>query len=226
MASRVDFKQRYHAEWPIANARERLVLSLVESVLASIREQARRRVERAWERGRKPALADELLTEARLEARLVGYGAGSSALLPGRYRGRHDANDIAVIVNGKECCYVEVTGVCCESDLEGGPGKKLYCVGTWKLEKARKHGLLRSTWYAFTINETGKTRFIRASLLDAIAHEPRARFTVLREGEDESICVDERNWIGVRKFTKGLRAAVKRFLILQKLRGPGRERRG
>jgi len=217
-------KQGYASEWPLANARERVVLSLLDNMLAGIGERARRRVER----DPRAPLADRLLARARLEARLVGLGAGSSELVEGRYSGLGDAFDIAILVDSRSCCWVEVTGVCCEAELEakeselGWSGKgHMYCVGTWKLEKARKYGVSSRVWYAFVVGDIGKVRFIRASLLDAIsrAGPPRALQAVLRRGENESVCVDERNWMGPRRFRDRLESALRRFTIQTQIQG-------
>ena len=119
----VRLKQRYRDKWRRGNARERIVMAVLDAMLPP---------------GYTPVL--------------VGLGAGSDAFIPRSYRGLREAFDIAVLYDevGAPAVLLDVTGVASPRDAKPGLG---YCIGTWKLDKARQHGVLDMAWAAFVIDD-------------------------------------------------------------------------
>lgn len=169
----LDLKGRYDSTRVAAVAREYYVLAMLNHHL-SRRFQALR----VW-------------------AEPAGHGALTPTRVEGWHTGPGDKFDIAVMVEGRPCCWVEVTGEDDEAKLERpdlGLTSDDYCVGSWKLRDARKHGILDRTWFAFVLMSKRQIRVIYAKYLDYLVagEHPAVKERVLNPDEGPSYCLDRR----------------------------------
>ena len=211
--ARPDFKQDYRNDWVYANAREYFVLSLLNRRLPGLFES-----HKAW-------------------AEPAGHGAFNPGVVEGWHSGALDKFDIVVKIDGVPCCFVEVSGVnnVIEMDRpELGLTEDDYCVGSWKLNDARKHGILDRTWFAFVILDSKSVRFLYAKYLGTLVsgEYPGLKTAVLRRGEGPSYCLDKRMWKPLRNLlnwikNRGLAYALAEKVLLEEMeklsrKDPGR----
>jgi len=170
-------KQRYREKWQRSNARERLVLALLEAYLPE-----------------------------PFGARLTGLGAGQDDYIPRGYSNPFDAFDITVYYGSKPCCWVEVTGVESSHDMARHPACKGLCVGLWKLRKAREFRVAHRLWFAFVVDENASIRWLSAALLDQweTGEAPWLRRCRLRRDESEALCLDGSYWKRFKSFLNWL----------------------
>jgi len=131
------------------------------------------------------------------EAELVGLGAGSAEYISWSYRGLWDAFDILIRYNGRPAAFLDVTGVSSPRDAKPGIG---YCVGEWKIGKARRHGILEAAWAAFVLEDE-----------PTILWAPLAKFTTnlarkakLYEDERPVRCLPRNRWLRWTRFRSWL----------------------
>lgn len=168
-----ELKERYASKWALSNAREKLVLALLEAYLP-------------------PGFS----------ARLTGLGAGSRELIPRSYSNLLEAFDITVYYNGSPVAFVDVTGADTigmrKSECRGR------CVGEWKLEKARKHGVISRLWIAFVNDDTGSTYWLSMRWLEQHSEAPFVSRCRLYSNERFVYCVPPAYWRRLRHFLNWL----------------------
>ena len=192
----VTLKGSYTGEWVLANAREYFVLAILNHYLP------------------------RYFSNLRVWAAPVGHGAVNPGLVEGWHRGASDKFDIAVMVEGRPCCYVEVTGVDYEVQLEKpelGLSTDDYCVGSWKLEDARRHRLLDKTWFAFVVMDKKIIRVLYARYLDYLVEHPAVKKRVLRRGEGPSYCLNRKHyWKPLRELLKWISQKGYAYALLER----------
>ena len=191
--ARPDFKQDYKNDWVYANAREYLVLGILNQQLA-------KKLEYYKNHPKRPRFRDV----GSVWAALSGHGAGTPGVVAGWHSGAGDKFDITVYVDGVPAAYIEVTGVEDKSKLKDNSCVRSsdYCVGSWKLRDAERHGILDKTWFAFAVMERKSIRMLKATRLAYFvdAEYPGLRTCKLRKKEDVSYCLDYRVWRPVSAF--------------------------
>jgi hypothetical protein len=135
------------------------------------------------------------------DVKLTGLGAGVNEKVEGRYADAESAFDITVYCNGIPVTYVDVTGVRDSRELKAGLG---YCVGTWKLNKAKEFRVSDRVWFAFVRYEDARVYFVK---LDKIAK--LGRRVKLIESENDYICLDRSKWTGIASLARWLTSYAK-----------------
>jgi hypothetical protein len=130
------------------------------------------------------------------DVRLTGLGAGLDERIEGRYADAESAFDITIYCNGIPVAYIDVTGVRDSRELKAGLG---YCVGTWKLNKAREFRVSDRVWFAFVRYEDARVYFVK---LDKLAK--LGRRVKLIESENDYICLDRSKWTGIASLARWL----------------------
>ncbi len=130
------------------------------------------------------------------DVRLTGLGAGLNERVEGRYADAESAFDITVYCNGIPVAYIDVTGVRDSRELKAGLG---YCVGSWKIGKARELKVADRVWFAFVRYSDARVYFVK---LDKIVK--LGRRVELVEGENGYVCLDRGKWTGIASFAKWL----------------------
>ncbi len=130
------------------------------------------------------------------DVRLTGLGAGLNERIEGRYADAESAFDITVYCNGIPVAYVDVTGVRDSKELKVKQG---YCVGSWKISKAREFKVADRVWFAFVRYNDARVYFIK---LDKIAK--LGQRTKLVESENDYICLDRDKWTSIASFARWL----------------------
>jgi len=135
------------------------------------------------------------------DVRLTGLGAGMNERIEGRYADAESAFDITIYCNGIPITYIDVTGVRDSRELKAGLG---YCVGTWKLNKAKEFRVSDRVWFAFVRYEDARVYFVK---LDKIAK--LGRMVKLIESENDYICLDKSKWTGIASLARWLTSYAK-----------------
>ena len=135
------------------------------------------------------------------DVRLTGLGAGLSERIEGRYVDAEGAFDITVYCNGIPVAYVDVTGVRDSKELKAGLG---YCVGSWKIGKARELKVADRVWFAFVRYSDARVYFVK---LDKIVK--LGRRVKLVEDENDYVCLDRSKWTSIASFARWLVSYVK-----------------
>ncbi len=130
------------------------------------------------------------------DVRLTGLGAGVNERVEGRYVDAESAFDITVYCNGIPVAYVDVTGVRDSRELKAGLG---YCVGTWKIGKAKEFKVADRVWFAFVRYADARVYFVK---LDKIAK--LGRRVKLVEDENDYVCLDRGKWTGIASLARWL----------------------
>jgi hypothetical protein len=135
------------------------------------------------------------------DVKLTGLGAGVNEKVEGRYADAESAFDITVYCNGIPVAYVDVTGVRDSRELKAGLG---YCVGTWKIGKAREFRVADRVWFAFVRYEDTRVYFVK---LDKIVK--LGRRVKLVEDENDYVCLDRGKWTGIASLARWLASYAK-----------------
>ncbi len=130
------------------------------------------------------------------DVRLTGLGAGVNERVEGRYVGAESAFDITVYCNGIPVAYIDVTGVRDSRELKAGLG---YCVGTWKIGKAREFKVADRVWFAFVRYADARVYLVK---LDKIAR--LGRRVKLIDDENDYVCLDRSKWTNIASFARWL----------------------
>lgn len=171
-----ELKRRYMEKWRRSNARELYVLYGLRAFLPE-----------------------------PFKVRLTGLGAGSDSYIERSYQGLEEAFDITVYYDGRPCCFVDVTGVESVSDVRMHSCRG-YCVGSWKLAKARKLGVVEAVWVALVVEEDWRVLWLPLRLLDAweSGDAPWLSRCRLYEDERESLCLESSRWKRFKHFKQWL----------------------
>ena len=135
------------------------------------------------------------------DIRLTGLGAGLNERIEGRYTDAESAFDITMYCNDIPIAYIDVTGVRDSRELKAGLG---YCVGTWKLNKAKEFRVSDRVWFAFVRYEDARVYFVK---LDKIAK--LGRRVKLVESENDYICLDRSKWTSIASLARWLASYAK-----------------
>jgi hypothetical protein len=135
------------------------------------------------------------------DVELTGLGAGLNERVEGKYTDAENAFDITIYCNGIPVAYVDVTGVRDSKELKVKQG---YCVGSWKISKAREFKVADRVWFAFVRYEDARVYFVK---LDKIAR--LGRRVKLVEDENDYICLERSKWTGIAGFARWLTSYAK-----------------
>jgi hypothetical protein len=130
------------------------------------------------------------------DVRLTGLGAGLSERVEGRYADAESAFDITVYCNGIPVAYIDVTGVRDSRGLKAGLG---YCVGSWKIDKAREFRVADRVWFAFVRYEDARVYFVKLDKLVRLGRRVK-----LVEDENDYICLERGKWTSIASFARWL----------------------
>ncbi len=168
-------KHRYQPKWSKSNARELMILGMLNTVLPP-----------------------------RFEAVLTGLGAGSTEYIERSYRDLAEAFDIMIIDRDEErpVLFIEVTGAGSYKEL-GCQGQEhhLKCVGSWKLAKARRYRVSYSVWAVF-ITPTGRDRWQHYQWLVQNLEAPYVKRCKLYNDERELLCTPPGRWVKRESFIR------------------------
>ena len=168
-------KDRYQGKWSKSNARELMVLGMLNTVLPK-----------------------------RFEARLTGLGAGSTEYIPESYRDLLEAFDIAIfdLETGNPVLLVEVTGADSYKELGCQDREShLKCIGSWKLAKARRYRVSYSVWAVF-ITPAGRDRWQHYLWLERNLEAPYVKRCRLYNDERELLCTPPGRWVKRESFIR------------------------
>jgi len=134
------------------------------------------------------------------DVKLTGLGAGVDRAVEGRYSSAESAFDITVYCHGIPIAYIDVTGVRDSSELKKRIG---YCVGSWKVAKAREFNVEDRVWFAFIRLSDARAYFVKLGKLVKVGVKAR-----LVQGENEYICLNRARWLSITGFTRWLRSTA------------------
>lgn len=142
----------------------------------------------------------------------VGLGVGDARFIEYYFRGVDEALDFMIkTFSGKVVGFLDVTGY---MDPEHAKIDSKRCVGSWKLEKARRirdelEIPLRNIWFAHFTDSDHILVFINAERLIQLINNGRAEKRWLYEDEGPSYCLGYRYWIKPKKFVKLLQQTTR-----------------
>ena len=168
-------KDRYQPKWSRSNARELMVLGMLNTVLPP-----------------------------RFEAVLTGLGAGSTEYIERSYRDLAEAFDIMIIdrVEERPVLFVEVTGTDRYKRLSCQDREShLKCIGSWKLAKARRYRVTYSVWAVF-VTPTARDRWQHYQWLEQNLEAPYVKTCKLEDDEREAICTPPERWVQRESFIR------------------------
>jgi hypothetical protein len=130
------------------------------------------------------------------DVRLTGLGAGLNERIEGRYADAESAFDITVYCNRIPVAYIDVTGVRDSRELKAGLG---YCVGSWKIGKAREFRVADRVWFAFVRYADARVYLVKLDKLVKLGRRVK-----LVEGENDYVCLDRSKWTGIASLARWL----------------------
>jgi len=166
----VGLKERYQGKWVRSNKRERLVIEYLNDYLPF-----------------------------GFRAELRGLGAGSNARVDGWHSGMLDAFDIVVYYNGVPAAFIDVTGVD-SVDIVRQHKCRGYCVGSWKLGKAKRYNVLEDAWIAFVVDDEPRILWLPLAYLDHLLASPHTDVCRLYRDERVVYCLSSRYWRKAARF--------------------------
>ncbi|MEB3861493.1 MAG: nuclease [Desulfurococcales archaeon] len=143
------------------------------------------------------AVLDVLLPDG-FEARLTGLGAGEDGYIDRTYKGLLEAFDITIYYKNRPAAFVDVTGVPSPRDAKPKLG---YCVGSWKIHKAKRHGVDIATWIAFVIDSEPTILWKHIKAFEKWGIRPER----LYGDEREVLCLPRSKWKHYSDFERWLR---------------------
>lgn len=164
-------------------------------------EELKQRYMQQWERGNRRERLVYLLLNTLLpdgfRAELTGLGAGENRYIDRSYGSLEEAFDITLYYHGKPCCFLDVTGVKSPRDAKPNIG---YCIGEWKIEKAKKYGVIHQTWAVFVIDDELAFLFAPVKKFDTVL----AKKAYLYKDERPVKCLPRARWLRWNRFKQWL----------------------
>ena len=155
-----------------------------------------------WARSNARELIVKAVLDVRLpegfRAELTGLGAGEDEYIERAYNGLLEAFDITIYYRDRPAAFIDVTGVSSPRDAKPKLG---YCVGSWKLEKAKRHGVDMATWVAFVIDSEPTILWKHLRAFEKMSARPER----LYGDEREVLCLPRSRWKHYSDFERWLR---------------------